>query len=142
VIAESLLRRMLEELGLGHEIEVHSGGIAAYARDGALVSLDARLVLRDEGIEISADSVATDLKRNRNLIEASDLILAMTDQQTRMLADHFPESLGKEVYTLRAFAGLSGDIDDPAGQSEEVFAARRDEIKICLTRAIPRLLPI
>lgn len=141
VIAECLLRRMLDERGLAHVIHVQSGGIAAYARDGALVSLDARLVLRDEGIEIPADSVATDLKRNRNLIEESDLILAMTDQQTKMLADNFPEAAGKEVYTLRTFAGLSGDIDDPAGQSEEVFAARRDEIKDCLALAIGRLLP-
>ena len=132
---------MLEEHGLSHEINVQSGGIAPYARDGALVSLDARLVLRDEGIHIPADSVSTDLKRNRNLIEDADLILAMTDQQMRTLREHFPESAGKEVYTLRAFAGLDGDIDDPAGQSEEVFAARRDEIKLCLARSFARLLP-
>ncbi len=132
---------MLEERGLSHEINVLSGGIAPYARDGALVSLDARMVLRDEGIDIPADSVSTDLKRNRNLVEAADLILAMTEKQTQMLRDHFPEAAGKEVLTLRAFAGLSGDIDDPAGQGEQVFAARRDEIKACLLRSIDRLLP-
>lgn len=141
VIAEALLRRMLEERGLSHEINVLSGGIAPYARDGALVSLDARLVLRDEGIHIPPDSVSTDLKRNRNLVEAADLILAMTEQQLQVLRDHFPEAAGKAVFTLRSFAGLSGDIDDPAGQAEQVFAARRDEIKACLTLSIERLLP-
>ena len=141
VIAEAMLRRMLEQHGVSHEINVLSGGIAPYARDGALVSLDARLVLRDEGIHIPADSVATDLKRNRHLIEDADLLLTMTEQQSEMLRANFPEAAGKQVYTLRAFAGLDGDIDDPAGQSEEVFAARRDEIKDCLVRSIQRLLP-
>jgi len=141
VIAEALLRRMLEENDLGHVISVQSGGIAPYARDGALVSMDARLVLRDEGIHIPADSVSTDLKRNRHLIDDADLILAMTDQQVAMLRAQFPESAGKRVETLRSFAGMSGDIDDPAGQSEEVFAARRDEIKVCLERGFDRLRP-
>lgn len=141
VIAEALLRRMLEQHGLAHVIQVQSGGIAPYARDGALVSMDARLVLRDEGIHIPADSVSTDLKRNRHIIEGADLILAMTAQQVEMLHAHFPEAAGKNVQTLRTFAGMSGDIEDPAGQSEEIFAARRDEIKICLERGFPRLRP-
>lgn len=141
IIAEALLRRLLETHGASHAVQVMSGGIAPYARDGALVSLDARLVLRDEGIHIPPDSVATDLKRNRHLIEEADLILTMTDQQSRMLLENFPEAAGKTVYTMRAFAGLNGDIDDPAGQSEEIFAARRDEIKECLARSIARLLP-
>ena len=141
VIAEALLRRLLDEHGLAHAVTVQSGGIAPYARDGALVSLDARLVLRDDGIFIPPESVSTDLKRNRHIVEAADLILAMTDQQVQTLRDHFPEAAGKEVYTLRAFAGLLGDIDDPAGQSEEVFALRRDEIKACLERSVQRLLP-
>ena len=84
---------------------MQSGGIAPYARDGALVSLDARLVLRDEGIHLPPDSVATDLKTNRHLIAEADLILAMTDEQIRMLRAAFPEAAGKEIYTLKQFAG-------------------------------------
>ena len=140
IIAEALLRQMLDQHGLGDTITVQSGGIAPYARDGALVSLDARLVLRDEGIHISPDSVSTDLKRNRHLIDEADLILAMTWQQVEMLRAQFVEAENKDTQTLRAFAGLAGDIDDPAGQSEEIFALRRDEIKECLVLALPRLL--
>jgi protein-tyrosine-phosphatase len=116
------------------DIIVESGGIAAYARDGALVSMDARLVLRDEGIHISPDAVATDLKTNRHLITAADLIIAMTQEQIAMLRADFAEAAGKTILTLKELAGISGDIDDPAGQDEAVFAARRDEIKLCLTR--------
>jgi protein-tyrosine phosphatase len=132
---------MLEQRSLGEKIRVGSAGIAAYARDGALVSLDARFVLRDEGIHISADSVATDLKANPHLLDDADLVLAMTREQIRMLRAAFPRAAEKEVYTLREFAGEDGDIEDPAGQDENVFAACRDIIKQCLERAIERLVP-
>jgi protein-tyrosine-phosphatase len=140
VIAEALLKQMLRERALDDRISVQSGGIAPFARDGALVSLDARLVLREEGIDLPPDSVATDLKNNRHLIRDADLILAMTEQQITMLRAAFPEAAGKEVHTLKAFAGVAGDIEDPAGRDEAFFAACRDEIKLCLTRAIDRLL--
>ncbi len=139
IIAEALLKQMLAARGLAQRFVVRSGGIAPYARDGALVSLDARLVLRDEGIDVPADSVATDLKNNRHLISEADLILAMTDEQIRMLHATFPEAGGKEIHTLRGFAGDPGDIEDPAGQDEAFFASCRDQIKACLARAIERL---
>jgi protein-tyrosine-phosphatase len=103
--------------------------------------MDARLVLRDEGIHIPSDAVSTDLKRNRHLIVDADLILAMTEEQVCMLRATFPEATGKEVYTLKGFAGGHGNIDDPVGQGEEIYAACRDEIKSCLERAIERLAP-
>lgn len=141
IIAEALLKRMLRERGR-EDVIVESGGIAPYARDGALVSMDARLVLRDEGIHISPESVATDLKSNRHLISTADLILAMTREQVDTLRAEFAEAAGKNVLTLRELAGSSGDIDDPAGQDEKVFAARRDEIKECLASGIDRLLTL
>lgn len=141
VIAEALLRRMLEERSLGGAVRVGSAGIAAYARTGALVSLDARFVLRDEGIELPDGHAATDLKTNPHLLDAADLVLTMTEEQIEMLYASFPRAREKEVYTLREFAGEGGDIEDPAGQDESVFAARRDEIKDCLERAIDRFLP-
>ncbi len=139
VIAEALLKKMLAERALDAQLSVESAGIAAYARDGALVSLDARLVLRDEGIHLPADAVSTDLKRNRHLLADADLVLTMTEEQVRMLRENFPEVAGKEIHTLRGFAGDAGDIKDPAGQSEDVFATCRDQIKACLENAITRL---
>lgn len=139
VIAEALLNKMLVQRGLQDRHTVASGGIAPYARDGALVSMDARLVLREEGIDIPSDAVSTDLKHNRHLLAEADLILAMTDEQVRMLRDAFPEVTNKGVFTLKAFAGGSGDIEDPVGQDEHVYAACRDEIKACLERVLPRL---
>jgi protein-tyrosine-phosphatase len=141
IIAEALLKKMIAERALHDHLSVESGGIAAYARDGALVSMDARLVLRDEGIHIAPDSVSTDLKRNRHMVADADLILAMTQEQVRMIRSAFPEADGKAVFTLKEFAGGHGDIEDPAGRDEDFFAACRDEIKICLEKAMERLAP-
>jgi len=139
IIAEKVLQRLLAEHGHAGEVEVRSGGIAPYARDGSLVSLDARFVLREIGIELPPDAGATDLKRQRHLLAEADVILVMTEDQRRMLAT-FPEASGKPVMTVRELAGEAGDIADPAMQDEDVFRRCRDEITRCLARGLERLL--
>ena len=44
IIAEAVLLRLLRERGLERAVTVSSGGIAPFARDGSLVSLDAKLL--------------------------------------------------------------------------------------------------
>ena len=139
IIAEAVLLRLVDARGLRDAVEVRSGGIAPYARDGSLVSLDARLVLREVGIDVPPDAGATDLKRQRHLLEQADVILVMTDEQRRML-DAFPEAEGKRVVTVRELAGESGDIADPSMKDEDVFRYCRDEITRCLTAGLDRLL--
>jgi len=139
VIAEALLKKLLRDHKLESRWQVRSGGVAPYARDGALVSLDARLVLREEGIELGDAAFSTDLKRNRHLVAEADLILAMTAEQVRILREKFPEAEGKPLFTLKEFAGESGDVEDPFDQGEEAYAFARDEIKRCLHGALERL---
>jgi protein-tyrosine-phosphatase len=132
IIAEALLKKMLRERR-SDDVLVRSGGIAPYARDSSLVSLDSRLVLRDEGIELPLDATSCDLKAHREHIADADLIVVMTTDQKRMLTAQFVEAAGKEVVTLRELAGEHGDIDDPAGQGGDFYSACRDEIR----RTIP-----
>jgi len=139
IIAEAVLLRLVRERGLDRALVVGSGGIAPFARDGSLVSLDAKFVLREIGIPEPPKPGATDLKRNRHLLAEADLILVMTEQQRQMLGD-FEEAAGKRVLTLRELAGESGDIEDPSMQPEDVFQHCRDEIVHCLERGLPRLL--
>jgi len=140
VMAQALLERLLAARTPRARVRVRSGGIAHFARDGMLASLDARLALREEGIELAEDAFAsTDLKQHRELIAEADLILTMTARQKEALAA-FAEAAGKPVFTLRGFIGEDGDIGDPAGQGEDTFRACRDEIKRCLERAVERLL--
>lgn len=139
IMAHVLLRKMLTERGADH-IRIRSGGVAIYARDNMIPSLDARMVLREQGIHLQETELSSiDLKRHRHLIEQADLILAMTQEQKRML-DAYPEAEGKRVFTLKEFAGEEGDIEDPAMQGEEVFHARMVEIQRCLEKSIEDLL--
>ena len=142
VMAQALLERMLTRHGADGAIRVRSGGIANYARDGMIASLDARLALREVGIGLAEEDFAsTDLKRHRHLLAEADVILTMTERQKQML-DAFDEARGRPVFTLREFVGEDGDIEDPATQGEDVFRACRDEITRCLERSVPRLLMI
>lgn len=130
---------MLAERGRD-DVVVTSGGIAPYARDTSLVSMDARLVLRDDEIHISPDTMACDLKRHRDRLSDADVIVTMTAEQKRMLAG-FPEADGKDVVTLAEAAGEPGDVEDPAGRDEHFYQACRDQIRRCLEKAIDRLAP-
>ena len=84
-------------------------------------------------------SVSTDLQRHRHLMAEADLILTMTPSR-RTGIEAYAEADGRPVFTLREFAGETGDIGDPATQGEDVFRACRDEIKRCLLLALDRLL--
>jgi len=141
IMAQALLERMLAERASGHRITIRSGGIGNYARDGMLPSLDARIVLREDGIHLGEDGglVSTDLRRHRHLMAEADLILTMTAAQ-KDLVSVFSEAGGRPLFTLREFAGDEGDIGDPATQGEDVFRACRDEIKRCLEKGFGRLL--
>ena len=136
-MAEHILKQHLEIRGI--DVRVTSAGIAAYARDGALVSLDTRLALRDDGIYIDEELTSTDLKRHPEMLDEADLIIAMTEEQARSLVEKFPGAVGRTVHTLRSFAGEQGDIDDPYEKGDVVFAECREEIKRLIPVLIDRL---
>ena len=91
-MAEHIIARELQQRGLYSDIRVCSAGIAPYARDGALISLDTRMVLRDIGIHLDDDATSTDLKRHPELLHEADLVIAMTEQQARDLRARFPST--------------------------------------------------
>ena len=102
-------------------------------------SLDARIVLREAGIDLAEDAItSTDLRRHRELLTAADLILTMTAEQ-KTLVGAVAGTPGAPVFTLAEFAGGSGDIRDPMGADEDRYRATRDEIRGYLERSIERL---
>ncbi len=140
VMAHVLLERMLEERRADGAVRVLSGGIGNIARDGMIPSLDARIVLREEGIDLAEDAFAsTDLRAHPDIVAAADLVLTMTAAQTQAIRA-LGAGTGPPVLTLRELAGELGDIADPVGQSEERYRACRDEIKRCLKLSLDRLL--
>lgn len=140
VMAQVMLERLLAERDPAARVRVASGGVGNTARDGMIPSLDARIVLREEGVHLGETAiVSTDLRQHRELVTGADLILTMTVDQKRALTT-LAETDGRPVFTLREFAGEDGDIGDPVGQSEEAYRACRDEIKRCLKLSLDRLL--
>ncbi len=138
VMAQALLEQMLARRHGVEEVQIRSGGVGPAARDGMIPSLDARLVLREEGIYLAEDSQASiDLRQHRDLVAEADLILTMTAHQ-KLIVKSFDEAHGRAIFTLREFAGEEGDIGDPAGQGEIAFRACRDEIKRCLLKSVDR----
>ena len=88
-MAQVLLERMLARHGVDGAIKVRSGGIANYARDGMIASLDARLALRDEGIHLGENEfLSTDLRRHRDMLAGADVILTMTVLQKPVSYTH------------------------------------------------------
>jgi protein-tyrosine-phosphatase len=140
VMAQALLEKMLAERGAAGAIRVRSGGVGGNARDGMIPSLDARIVLREDGIHLAEDTItSTDLRRHREVVTAADLILTMTAEQ-KMLLGAVADTTKRPVFTLGEFAGVDGDIRDPMGHDEDRYRATRDEIRGCLERSIDRLL--
>jgi len=97
VMAQALLEKMLAERN--GRVRVRSGGIGHTARDGMIPSLDARLLLREDGIHLTETAIlSTDLRRHPEVVAAADLILTMTARQKLELAA-VPESDGRPVFT-------------------------------------------
>lgn len=142
VMAHALLERMLRERGVDGAVRVRSAGVGNVARDGMLASLDARLVLREVGVHLEEDTItSTDLRRHRDLIAESGLILTMTESQ-KIAVQALAETDGRPLFTLREFAGAAGDIEDPVLQGEAKYRACRDEIHACLEGSLDRLLGV
>jgi protein-tyrosine-phosphatase len=140
VMAHVLLERMLAARGLG-DVPVRSAGVARFARDGMLASLDARLVLREIGIHLTEDAFAsTDLRRHPELLDAAAVVVTMTAEQKRVVGEL--AAAPRPVLTLRELAGEEGDIADPVGQGDHVYRACRDEIARCLGKGLDLLLAL
>ncbi len=123
-MAEGFLKDFFSKIKLG--VEVNSGGIASNARDGMLISLDAKLAMEEIGIQLAENALSIDLKKYPKLIEEADLILTLTNKHKEEILEFFKID-NKDILTIKEFAGDSGDIEDPS-MKEELFRKVRDEI--------------
>jgi protein-tyrosine-phosphatase len=119
------------------KIKVHSGGISSHARDGMLISLDAKLAMEEEGIILPDNSLSIDLKKHVEYINNADLVLTLTEKHKKEISK-FVDNYEK-VLTLKEFAGEIGDIEDPSMKGIEGFRKARDEIKYCIFKGIEKL---
>jgi protein-tyrosine-phosphatase len=132
-MAEALMRRMLEERGVG-EIEVSSAGTGAY--DGAPASEGAYLVGLENGIDVSAHRAR---RLTEELVDESDLILVMAPQHRDRALDL---GGGDKVFMLGVYAGREGEdaaVNDPFGAELAEYRTTLRELESLIQAAIDRL---
>ncbi|MFX0175443.1 MAG: hypothetical protein ACFE85_04330 [Candidatus Hodarchaeota archaeon] len=122
-------------LKAGLNVNIYSGGIASHAREGMLISMDAKLAMKEVGITLPDDSLSIDLKKRHGLIKKADLILTLTEKHKRELIKYI-ENNSQDIFTLKEFAGEKGDIKDPSMKGLEGFRVARDEIFQCLIKGL------
>lgn len=134
VLAEYMLRHKLKETNIAG-LKVKSCGVAASPlfRVPEFVTE----ILGKEGVNC-ANHKST--PADKDLIEDSDLILAMEPHHKQIIVALYPGAAGK-TFTLKPYAGLPGDpgIPDPIGQSKLAYEACANEIKKCLELLIKRI---
>ena len=134
-MAEGFLREYFSKKELA--IEVNSGGVASNARDGMLISVDAKDAMQEIGIKLSDTSKSVTLKKHRQIIKNADLILTLTKRHKEEIMK-FEEANNKSILTIKEFAGESGDIEDPSMKGITGFRVARDVIIECLNRGLEK----
>ena len=133
-MTEGYLKHLFTINGL--DVKIYSGGISSNARDGMLISLDAKLAMQEEGIILSEESVSIDLKKHSELINNADLILTLTEKHKEEIIKFVNPKNGSHIHTLKQFAGDNGDIEDPSMKGIDGFRKARDQIKKCILKGL------
>ncbi|MEH6986651.1 low molecular weight protein arginine phosphatase [Cytobacillus firmus] len=110
-------------------VEVKSAGV--YAADGSKASENTKSVLEENGIPLQHQSSSM----SEELIDWATYILTMTAGHKNTVLSMFPGAGGK-TFTLKEFAGASGDIIDPYGGPVEIYRSTFKD----LTEAIEQIL--
>lgn len=140
-IVQGYLTEFFKNLSLN--VDVNSCGVASNARDGMLISLDAKLVMKEEGINLPENAKSIDLKKHKDFLKNADLILTLTEQHKREIINlnGLKKDLKERILTLRGFAGENGDIEDPSMKGIDGFRKTRKEIKKCLIKGLKTWFP-
>ena len=122
-MAEALLNKHVRRTGDAGKVEVFSAGI--FAESGSPASTGALSVMSDRGLDLSNHRARQLLPE---IVQAADLILAMTKRHKEMLVILAPEAVGK-IFTLTEYAGEEQDVIDPFGRSQAVYEETAAEIE-------------
>lgn len=138
-MAKALAQRWVAENAIGCDIEIISAGLAAWP--GSPASKEAIQAMEEMGIDLTghrAQAVSLDM------LADSDLVLTMTMNQKKALAQQCPEHRGK-IFTLSEYASDDagkdyGDICDPFGQALDVYSGCARELQVLIEKALAKFI--
>jgi protein-tyrosine-phosphatase len=130
-MAKAIFEQILRQRGPDGEIFVDSAGIAVQPGDDS-ANKKARKAIE---LLYGADLLAHHKPKSINSVALSDFDLFLTMKEGHKLG--LPE---KKTYTLKEYAGLSGNVTDPIGGDLDTYIRCRDEIKDCLDRIVEKML--
>ena len=123
-MAEGLLKNLVKNDGFASgPVSVRSAGIGN--THGSEASDQAIQVMREKGLDISRHRART---INWEIINGSDLILCMSQDQVSALRQSYAEAQDK-FYLLTEFCGSQGDIDDPSGRPTRVYESCANQLE-------------
>ena len=131
-MAEYLLRH---KLGGDTRWQVKSAGV--YAMEGNPASHEAILALDEKGLDLTPHRSS---ELSKALIDASTLVVVMTDQHRASVLNSFPEAEGR-VHLLTSFgpSNEAPDISDPIGGSISFYRTIRDQIDSAISDLVLHL---
>jgi protein-tyrosine-phosphatase len=131
-MAEGLLKKMASDNQWS--LEAQSAGLAAF--NGVPAMQEAIEACNEKGIDISAHQSQP---LSKTLVLESTLILTMTDKHKESILRKMPQ-LADKVSLLSDFAGKGiEDVEDPVGQSVEVYRKILTQIEGYLLQAKDKL---
>jgi protein-tyrosine-phosphatase len=138
-MAEGILRDLLENEGLGEQVEVRSAG--TWAVSGSPASENAVKVSADLGIDIE-EHRSTPL--SHALIHGANLILTMEPGHLEEIVVHVPEARSKS-HLITFYAdpenGSMRGVDDPIGGALSAYEQTYRELHRLLTAALEKIVP-
>jgi protein-tyrosine-phosphatase len=135
-MAKALLQKILQERAPGSAEEFHISSAGLTTGPGLPASKYAIAVMEERGIDIKGHrSQPVDA----SLVQAADLVLAMTDVQREYLWDRFP-TRKENIFTLAEFAGIAGEVADPFGGGQAIYEECAAQLEYILNRVAERLL--
>ena len=135
------LLKVLCEMGHSDTLVIGDGNFPAESKgkNAVAVSYTHLAVLKCNNLELD---VETSLPLKEEDFEKNTLVLAMTKEQKEKIYENFPSA--QNVYTLKEFAGESGDVINPYGEPLTGYGACYEELNrlIDVYKRQPILLPI
>ena len=128
-MAEGIARAV----GREQHVEVVTLSNGLFCVPGAKVSEESVVAVQELVGEDISEHSSRPLKID--FVRAADYVLAMTEDHKKILLRQFPFD-SKKIMTLAEFGGEIGDVEDPFGQSQEVYRKTGKQIVEYLRKGI------